>query len=50
MATETKTRPGVRTPALPAREPYPERERHYPPDRLCPGQRKDAGWSGRPRT
>ena len=48
-ASETKTKPGVRTPVVPERAPYPERERYYSPDRLCPDQKKDAGWSARPR-
>lgn len=50
MPTDAPTKPGTRTPVVPERAPYPERERHYTPDRLCPDQKKDAGWGGRPRT
>lgn len=49
MPTEAPTKPDVRTTVVPERAPYPDRERHYMPDRLCPDQKKDAADGGRPR-
>lgn len=41
-----ETRTPVRTPTRPA--PTPDPDRHFNPDRLCPGQKKDAGDGARP--